>query len=1010
MALALVAAAAAAERLPVRAWGAADGLGHDHVRCALRDSQGFLWFGTALGVSRFDGERFRRFGVADGLPGARVHALAQTADGSLWAATERGLARLAPAPVATAPRFESVPLPDRPEAVGVRALLVDSDGSLLAGTERGLVRVRWTGTGEIEAEAVEPCDGVRFDVRALTRDARGKLWIGGADGRLVGGSGDGCRSLELAAPGQWIRALAVDRRGRLWIGSDAGLARLDDPGAAGPVRRIGPAEGVAANRVRSLHEDPDGVLWIGAVGGLYRGDGERFERYTVADGLPDETVNGFARDRNGRLWLATDSAGAVRLLEDGFVSYDRADGLGHPSVSNLFEDRDGALVVGGEVGGWISRRAGSRFEGLQPKLPAALAARVAGSVTWALEDHAGEWWLATVGGLVRYARPARFGDLARTAPLAVWGTGRGLPADWCYRLFETGSGELWVATDRGDDGDTLARIAADRRGVERFGPASGLPGRGGASSFAESPDGGLWVGWSDGSLLRFEGGRFRRVGGPDGYPVQDLLSGPDGLWLATGGAGLGRLGPDGVDGARSGGPVPAGPPELAHADIRALARGADGILWIATTEGVFRWRTGDERARRFTGAEGLAGLEATAVHVDRSGAVWVGTYNGLSRRSGETRRSAPPPTPLWIRSLEIDGAVVPVSPLGQDRLGPLSLGAGRHRLRIGLLGLAFGPGESLRVRYRLVGLDSTWSAPAEATSLTFGGIGAGRYRFEAVAAGAGSAARPAVIEWLVPPPLWQRGWFLGLIALAVAAAGVGGHRLRVARLLEVERVRSRIAGDLHDDLSANLTRISILSEVARRGLPGDGAERVAPLLTEIGEGARDLLDSTRDLVWAIDPREETLAALVARLRSFLAGLLDATEVAWRLTTSGEPAAVHLGPEARRHLLLLLKEAVHNAIRHGRPGRLEVRLDAGPEGLHATIEDDGRGFDADALLSSGGLGRGLRGMEQRARALGGRLRVESRPGVGTCVRLEAALPVRRTDVRSFSRRRSERLGR
>ncbi len=987
--IALVAGAASAERLPVRAWSAADGLGHEHARCVLRDAQGFLWFCTAAGLARFDGARFQRFGVAEGLPAARVHAAAQTPDGTIWAATERGLARLvARAGASPGARFE--PVSRAASDFGeIRALLVERDGSLLAGGTDGLERIRANGgsASEPESRCADP-ELERIDVRALARTPDGTLWIGGGNGRLVGVPGDGgpCFALALGSPGLWLRALLADREGRLWIGSDDGLARIDRPELASaetPLRHFGAGDGLVSRRIRALFETPEGTLWVGAVGALHRWDGERFYPFTMANGLPDDTFNGFAIDREGELWLASDSGGVARLLSTGFLSYGRGDGLGHVSVGHLFTDRDGRLVVSGEVAGWISRFEDERFSAVVPRLPTAMAARVATSKTWALEDHAGEWWLATVDGLVRYSKPSRLGDLAATLPLEILGRASGLPSDWTYRLFEQADGALWVATASGDRGETLARLSTDRREISTYGPANGLPAHGGPECLAESDGGIVWVGWSDGSMLRFERGTFSTVAAIPGFPIRDLHPANETLWIATGGAGVRSFA---LTAAPGGETLQLGPPEVAGDDVRSIAHDGAGSLYFATASGVVVWRRGD-RPRRFDTASGLAALETNSVEIGPAGELWVGTFGGVSRLRRLEPAPHAPPARLWIRSLEVDGAELPISPLGQASLGPFALDSGRHRLRVAWFGPSFVPGEPLRVRYRVLGLDPAWSEPGEELALTLGGFAPGRYRLEVRSATAADDTPSAVVSWTVAAPLWSRAWFLALVGAVLAGAGVLVHRLRVARLLELERVRTRIAGDLHDDLSASLTRISVRSEVAARS--ADGADTAsASVLREIGADARALLDSTRDLVWAIDPREDSLAGLVARLRPFLDGLADPEGIAVSLSTEGNLADARLSVEERRHLLLLLKEAVHNAVRHAAARAISVRIAANPSAVVLEVRDDGRGFDPEREETRA-VGRGLRGMRARAGAIRAELSIASAPGEGTVVRILVA---------------------
>jgi len=223
--------------------------------------------------------------------------------------------------------------------------------------------------------------------------------------------------------------------------------------------------------------------------------------------------------------------------------------------------------------------------------------------------------------------------------------------------------------------------------------------------------------------------------------------------------------------------------------------------------------------------------------------------------------------------------------------------------------------------------------------------------------------------------------------VVLAAAGVAylAHRRRLARLAELYQVRARIAADLHDELGLSLSRVAILAEVARPSLPPGG--RGAEALEEIATGARDLVDATSDMAWALDPRKDDLPSLLARLRRMAGDVCEGAGVTWSCTAPEGVERVALKAERRRHLYLILKEAIHNAVRHGRPSRVSLTLALADGRLRAEVVDDGCGFDPTALTESGGVGHGLTSMLRRAEELGGILDVDSQPGAGVTVRLE-----------------------
>jgi len=248
----------------------------------------------------------------------------------------------------------------------------------------------------------------------------------------------------------------------------------------------------------------------------------------------------------------------------------------------------------------------------------------------------------------------------------------------------------------------------------------------------------------------------------------------------------------------------------------------------------------------------------------------------------------------------------------------------------------------------------------------------------------------------VLPPFWRTWWFLSLAILAAAAAAYAFYRYRLAHLLRLERMRTRIAADLHDDIGSSLSRIAIQSDLIRRPevLPPEDSER---LLSDIGVSARSLVDSMSDIVWSIDPKRDDLASLVARVRQFALDMLEPLGVALSLDVPGDAERVRLAPEQRRHLYLFLKEAINNIARHAgcRNAAISLKVEAGR--LAVEVRDDGRGFErpaAPAALPPTSRGRhgghGLESMRARAGEIGGVLSITSAPGAGTTLLLTCSI--------------------
>jgi PAS domain S-box-containing protein len=203
------------------------------------------------------------------------------------------------------------------------------------------------------------------------------------------------------------------------------------------------------------------------------------------------------------------------------------------------------------------------------------------------------------------------------------------------------------------------------------------------------------------------------------------------------------------------------------------------------------------------------------------------------------------------------------------------------------------------------------------------------------------------------------------------------RRIREERLEELERVRKRIATDLHDDIGSTLTRISLLGEVARQQAGSTDRSVVEPL-SSIASLSRELVDSMSDIVWAINPKKDHLSDLSQRMRHFASDLFTARQVDFRFRTPDTDGDVAVGANVRRELFLVFKEAVNNVVRHSACTEAALEFRAEPDGLVLVVSDNGRGFDVRRASD----GHGLLSMRQRTEALGGRFEVISTPGEGT----------------------------
>jgi signal transduction histidine kinase len=290
----------------------------------------------------------------------------------------------------------------------------------------------------------------------------------------------------------------------------------------------------------------------------------------------------------------------------------------------------------------------------------------------------------------------------------------------------------------------------------------------------------------------------------------------------------------------------------------------------------------------------------------RAGELWFGDAHGVARLEPAADLPLPPPQ-VRIASVRIDGQPLPLAPLGAAPAGPLELRLRPRHVSVEFFAISHASGERLLFQHRF-DRDEDWSLPTESGTLEFPRLSTGRHRLSIRALPArGEAAPPAVLELVVPAPVWQRAWFLTLALASTIAAVLATFRIRVARAVALERIRTRIATDLHDDVGADLSRILLLTEFARRDIDEEPT-RAGAMLAEVSSTAREAVINMSDIVWALKRGNEPVAEVIARVRDYAAPGAASAGVAFDVEVDPELAGVVLAGELRRGLYLLLKEA------------------------------------------------------------------------------------------------------
>lgn len=972
------------------------GLSHNSVYAINQDSSGFLWVATADGLNSYDGYGFRvyRHDPTDttSLSSNLIWDIHLDRRGTLWVATSHGLDRYVP----ETERFARYMIPGPPrEAVPQSRILEDSGGRLWVASGVGIF------VYDPDSDRVRPlplASGTHpGPATALEEDANGEVWVArrGPPVALVGVESGRRITVEGAT---WVSTFHTDADGQFWLGP--GVSAMP-PGDVTDIRLQWPAD---LGLVWDIATDADGTLWFATGRGLYRMPPGGEPELHLLDPSERAYVFNYARsvfvDRTGAVWVGT-HGGLFRYdpYAKQFVHLpgDPANRsqLSGSAVSALHVDPDGNTWVGtlGRGLNRIDANTGTieRFEH-RPDDPMSLPH----DRVWALHgDRPGRLWVGTQIGLAELdLATGRFHPHPLPGPAGVAGPVRRIASATDGRLWITGSSVIY----RYDPRTTRAEVF--------FAGGSGGTGPSHRQLFAiiPTPDG-VWFG-AGGSHLDFfdtRNGSFSTVElrADDGEPLSgegiwDAHRDSSGiLWLGTG-SGLGRYDPtahafslfttaDGLPGSV----------------VYSVQPDRAGRLWLGTNQGLSRF---DPRAlpgvqfRNFDLADGIGSLEfnRAAAFEAPGGELLFGGMNGLTRFFPEaiTENPVAPPIVLTGVTTASDDGVRRHVPAG---LKWLDLPHEESTISFEFAALSFTNSAQNRYEYRLEPVETQWVEAGATRVARYPRLPPGDYRF--VVRGSNNDGvwneEGTSLSFRIAPPLWKTWWFRGLALALAALALYAVYRYRLARILAVERLRMSIAGDLHDDLSSNLSGIALMSEMVGRGK--HLAEHDRSQLTRISEAARRMVDDVRDMVWIVDTGHDSLEDLSLKMKDAAAALLGAHE--YRFETLLDGTGERLPVEFRRHTYLALKEMLHNVVRHACATAVVIAVRSDHSSLRLSVEDDGIGFESGA---GGGSDR-FHSLRRRAEALGGELDVRSRPGEGTRVTLYAPIPRSRKRAMAIRRR-------
>lgn len=749
-------------------WQTEQGLPLNTVQTLLQTRDGYLWVGTAAGLTRFDGVRFTTYEspLVPEVSSQPVFGLMEDAQQNLWIGHSKGAA------IYRNERFQVAISAEVTAGRRVWAFAQASDGAVWAATENGLVRW-YKGVTKIYQQA----DGLPTNrLRSLAFDRDGTLWIGTTGGGLVSFAAGRFQVLDPVKgfPHLEVRSVLADPAGGVWAATaGGGLVHVDQ----GQIRTYTVADGLPTDQLTTLARDQQGVLWIGTWGaGMSRMSAGRFTSISTAGGLAGDQIWSVQVDREGSVWVGTWTGGLNRLRNRAFAAFGVPEGLSGDNIRSVLHGRNGVTWVS-TAGGGLNRIEGERITAIRKKdgLPT-------DEISTLLEDREGSLWIGTyTAGLARL----------RQGRIELFGVAQGLPNLDIRALVQDRAGTLWVGTRAG-----LARFTGHGFVTVR---EKGAPLEG-VLAILEDRSGTLWFGTTGQGLIRYRNAAFETLTMVDGLVSNWIMAlyedRSKSLWIGSNGQGMNRLRDGRLSAIR-----PAD--GLWDGVVQDILEDRTGHLWITCNRGFFRvsrtdlddfseGRSVKVNSTGFGPGDALrsvtfAGGHQPAGAIDAIGHLWLPSQKGLVIVDPLNLPGAGEPPTVRMESVIVDGVNAAAD-------AGVTLPPGSVPLSIRYTAMTLNNADRVRFRYQMEGITHDWVDAGRSRETSFPALPHGSYLFRVAASTDGthwSEAREA-LPVTVRPYVYQTPWFIAL-ALLAALAGIAAlfrfrtHNLR-ARNVEMERL------------------------------------------------------------------------------------------------------------------------------------------------------------------------------------------------------------------------------
>ncbi len=984
----------------------ASSISDNFVSALFEDSDGFIWVGTVNGyLNRFNKktEAFKRYFINDFFSGTK----------------------------SSESDFYDYPLAfSRNQINTVTSITEDKDGYLWIGTwGNGLIKFdRKEGRGiHFNNDTNNPQSLSSNRVIDIISDRNNDLWIatfGGGLNKLVTDDNNGSDQSKIHLT-NFLRyrsndnnkfsisddktiSLFEDKDGNIWVGTFyGGLNKLDTNNKLLPADKAKfksyqenkeLINSITDNTIMAIRQDSEGYLWIGTFGGGIDRLNTKTESFTnfskislPQNSFTDVEILSLFVDRSGILWAGSHLGEGVTKIQKYYSKFElinsRSGGglkLNDDVVWSLFKDSKDNLWVGTYRGGVNVLNFATNQSKIYRKLTDQINSLNDNHIRSITEDKLGNFWIGTYsGGLNRIDRSGQKVEIFKNEP----GNSNSLSANQVLDIYIESEKIIWVATFGG--GLNKLTFAENTSGVPEFktyrknssDPNSLSDDR--VYCVLKDSKENFWIGTYGGGLNKFDEqkGSFE-VLFPDSQNPQSALnekilsiyeSSNGIIWIGTSGGGLNQFNP----GKKSfkNYSLAQG---LTSSVVYGILEDSNSNLWLSTDDGIFLFNTITEKFTQFGIEDGVQSLEFSggAYFKDSDGIMYFGGINGFNYFSPDSITINQYVPPVVISNIKVMDSRV------NGETDELILSHDQNFISIEFSALDFSVPKRNRYRYILEGFQKSWvSTEGSNRKAIYTNLPAGEFTFMVKGTNSDGiwSEDAASLRIIINPPFWQTWWFVTLVVILIVFFIYYLGTIRVKSQLEIEKLKLKIASDLHDNIGAGLTEISILSEVAERS-EGHSSSVVKKDLQKISETARQLVDSMSDIVWVVNPQRDSLHDLIVKLKDSYNEFFSTIGISFQVNNVEKSDDIKLPMDYKQNLLLMFKEAINNAIKHSGCKKLKLEAFYKNDIIEIELKDDGTGFNFNEV----NFGNGIKNMENRAKKIKGKLSWESKVGQGTRV--------------------------